>query len=252
MKKEDRKKPEQPSLHIEGILFDVYNTLVSRKKSDYQKLLTLLPPGSTPDESLKEIARATVMDFYRENRHQEWALSNNNQFWYHFYELYVSALGITDPDNQTAHHLADWSRDPHSFVIAPHAIDVIDELKKRGYRVGLLSNWDVTLPQFCDELGFAAKVDMILASDSVGIRKPAPEIFIEGCRRLGIAPEHCLYLGDSLNKDVAGSKAAGLHAGWYHKHNSLPEFTDKTKPLFTFNDFRTLLEILPGPPMRTP
>jgi len=239
------------SSQVSGILFDVYNTLISREKSDFDKLVELLPAGiPSPDPGLIQSARSAVMEYYKKERHLSWAIENNLTFWKKFYELYLQELEVTDSDHSVAHSLAGWSRDPNSFVITPDALYVLKTLQDRGYRVGLLSNWDVTLATFCEQLGLASSVDMILASDEMGIRKPAPEIFKEGCRRLGVEVPQGLYIGDSLPKDIAGGNKAGMFTVWFDRHCQTPSsFSAGEEPAVTIHHLSEVLAYLPGAPL---
>jgi phosphoglycolate phosphatase len=45
-------------------------------------------------------------------------------------------------------------------------------------------------------------------------RKPNPDVLLDICRREGVDPQECLYVGDSLTRDVAMSKEAGVRAVW--------------------------------------
>ncbi len=49
----------------------------------------------------------------------------------------------------------------------------------------------------------------VLSADTVGPGKPAPDVYLETARRLGIAPEHCVCLEDSGNGIISG-KSAGM------------------------------------------
>ncbi|MBN2384499.1 HAD family hydrolase [bacterium] len=202
-------------INLKGVIFDVYDTLVSRTYSDEQKLRLLLPPdASFPSPEHLEHAATTVATFYAENRHLPWALDNNLRFWKKFYDVYLDVLKIHDPDQGMAYELAAWSRSPNSYVLDPDAITVLTALRQHGFRLGLLSNWDTSLTELCADLGLADLVDLVLASDEIGIRKPDRRIFIIAAQRLGLPPQSCLYVGDSLGKDVGGAKKADMKAVW--------------------------------------
>jgi HAD superfamily hydrolase (TIGR01509 family) len=55
----------------------------------------------------------------------------------------------------------------------------------------------------------AEAFDVIVTSDDVERSKPAPDIYLLVCERLGLPPEHVLALEDS-SAGVASAKAAGL------------------------------------------
>jgi FMN hydrolase / 5-amino-6-(5-phospho-D-ribitylamino)uracil phosphatase len=60
-------------------------------------------------------------------------------------------------------------------------------------------------------------VDCVTARE-FGKAKPAPEIFHEACRRLGVAPEFVLHVGDDPLLDVHGARGAGLPSAWLNRH----------------------------------
>jgi len=87
---------------------------------------------------------------------------------------------------------------------------VLGELKRRGLRLVVVSNWDVSLHAVLDRLGVAAHLDGIVTSAEVAVRKPAPEIFERALALAGASPAEARHVGDSLEEDVAGARAAGI------------------------------------------
>jgi putative hydrolase of the HAD superfamily len=57
---------------------------------------------------------------------------------------------------------------------------------------------------------FAASV----SAHELGFGKPDPRIYLEACRRAGVAPEAVLHVGDDLHLDVRAARQAGLRAAW--------------------------------------
>jgi HAD superfamily hydrolase (TIGR01549 family) len=100
---------------------------------------------------------------------------------------------------------------PGSLEVFPEVPEVVARLKARGLKLAIVSNWQCGLGYFCRELGLAASFDSIIASAEVGYAKPATEIFAEACRRLGVAPQHILHVGDTVFDDVEGGRRAGLN-----------------------------------------
>ena len=97
-------------------------------------------------------------------------------------------------------------------VVLPESRDVILELFRRGYRLGLVSNTtsSVEVPALLKELEITGCFETVVLSTVVGKRKPNPAILLDAVRRMGIAPEHCAYVGDRIDRDVAAARKAGF------------------------------------------
>lgn len=84
--------------------------------------------------------------------------------------------------------------------------------RERGQRVVVVSNWDVSLSEVLQRLELAPLLDGVVTSARVGAAKPAPEIFRAALARAGTDPTQAIHIGDSLEQDVRGARAAGLDA----------------------------------------
>lgn len=100
-------------------------------------------------------------------------------------------------------------------VEMPAAEQVLTQLKDEGYQLAIVSNGghDTRLNTIRG-LGIADYFEEIISSGLVGFSKPQPEIFQITAQRLGVLPEHCLYIGDHPINDIQGAKNAGMHALW--------------------------------------
>jgi putative hydrolase of the HAD superfamily len=102
--------------------------------------------------------------------------------------------------------------DPRTFQLFPGGLELLDALRVRGLGVGIISNWSQRLPGILDGLGISERVDFVLASAIERVEKPAPEIFARACLRAGVEPRQAIHVGDDVDKDVRGARAAGLLA----------------------------------------
>jgi putative hydrolase of the HAD superfamily len=89
------------------------------------------------------------------------------------------------------------------FTAFPDVAPALGALRTGGTRLVVVSNWDVSLHDVLSRVGLAPLLDDVVTSAEVGARKPAREIF----ERAGPAR---LHVGDSLDEDVAGARAAGI------------------------------------------
>lgn len=90
------------------------------------------------------------------------------------------------------------------------AVDLVEELRGLGRPIAVASNSfhrlvDVALKGSALHGAF----DVVLAADDVASPKPAPDLFLEACRRLGVGPTEAVAIEDSPT-GVASARAAGL------------------------------------------
>lgn len=98
----------------------------------------------------------------------------------------------------------------------PGAVEAIRSLHEKGYIIGV--GTDMTLDfqlEKLEHLGLMACIDFVVSSEEAGAEKPDPKLFELCVRKAGTSPDECLFVGDSLKKDVLGARAAGLKALWY-------------------------------------
>ena len=82
---------------------------------------------------------------------------------------------------------------------------------------------DITVRAFRWDCYFGS----VVTGDDVIHQKPAPDGLFEVARQLGVAPEACIFVGDSP-ADINAGKAAGMKtvaAGWH------PVYLEQLKPL---------------------
>lgn len=93
--------------------------------------------------------------------------------------------------------------------IIPGAVEAAGRLAA-AYPVAIASSAHADVIRAALETtGLAASIPIAVSSDEVEHGKPAPDVYLEAARRLGIAPERCLVVEDSLN-GVRAARAAGM------------------------------------------
>jgi putative hydrolase of the HAD superfamily len=96
------------------------------------------------------------------------------------------------------------------FSAFPDARPAIRAARERGMRVVVASNWDVSLHQVLERVGLSPLLDGIVTSAEAGARKPASAVFERALELAGSSPQAAIHVGDSLDEDVAGARAAGI------------------------------------------
>lgn len=101
---------------------------------------------------------------------------------------------------------------PEAWRLYPETRATLDTLRDRGYRLGVISNFDIRLFGLLDGLGIAGHFDPIVASSRAGAAKPDPAIFRHALTKCGANAEQAVHIGDTYELDVLGAHAAGVAA----------------------------------------
>lgn len=102
--------------------------------------------------------------------------------------------------------------DPANWVADREAAAVLDELGKRGFRLGVISNFDHRLYRILDGLGLSRHFDSVTISSEAGYAKPSVELFSAALGKHSVSPAEALHVGDSEHLDLAGAAGAGIAA----------------------------------------
>jgi len=136
-------------------------------------------------------------------------------------------------------------------VVVEDGREVVEELQRRGYTLGIISNLIGTreIPEWLEAENFASYFKTVVLSSVIGIRKPDPAIYLEAARRAGVHPSRCVYVGDNLKRDVTGTRAAGFGLVIIMiSPEELAEaaITAENRPDLIIHEFRELLDIFPA------
>jgi putative hydrolase of the HAD superfamily len=98
------------------------------------------------------------------------------------------------------------------WQLFPETLEVLAELKDRGFELGLISNFDSRFFQVVRALGIHQFFDSVTISSLAGAAKPASKIFSYALEQHMLIPDEALHVGDHRIEDFEGAQQAGLHA----------------------------------------
>jgi HAD superfamily hydrolase (TIGR01509 family) len=91
------------------------------------------------------------------------------------------------------------------------ARDLLQALRERGTPIGLVSNSPLAfVARSLQIVGFEDHFDVVLSAHEVAAPKPAPDPYLEACRRLGVEPGPEVVALEDSPTGVAAARAAGL------------------------------------------
>ena len=99
---------------------------------------------------------------------------------------------------------------PGVWKLEPGAAELLFALQAAGFRLGIISNFDLRLLSILEHVGISRLFEHVIISSQVGADKPSPLIFEEALSRFGLAPSQMLHVGDDERADGEGARALGI------------------------------------------
>ena len=145
------------------------------------------------------------------------------QLWLDMYSMMARYCGITHGIEELAQAVYDNYLLPENWAFFPDAEECIKELKARGLRLAIVSNWDATLEQLIRRMGKLPYFDEVVASAAVGCRKPSSAIFEIALERMGVEPQKTVHVGDLPEADGEGASSVGIRPVIIDRKNRYPD-----------------------------
>ena len=99
-----------------------------------------------------------------------------------------------------------------AWTLFPETVPVLEALKSKGYRLGIISNFDSRVYDVMERLGISGYFDTFVISSEAGYAKPSHEIFLTALDKAEVNPEESIHVGDDLKNDFHGPRALGIRA----------------------------------------
>jgi putative hydrolase of the HAD superfamily len=236
---------------IEAILFDMNGTLRVREAHEQTQRAAYT--------RLEELIGNTHVDWNelasRQKTYSNWAQVNliqlsEAEIWSRWI-LPEHPLERIEP--VAAELTLAWGERKGHAVPVLGAQETLVELKRRGYRLGIISNSMSTLdiPHSLQSFGWEDYFDVVILSSTLKIRKPSPEPFLEAAHRMNLSPQHCAYLGNRISKDIPGCKEAGFALGIIIEPSGVPRADEQDQTVMPDAVIYALSELLKIFPSRS-
>lgn len=199
---------------IQAIFFDIGSTLrITDKNPEFlaegrRKLAELAKSNEDPQVFYDKVKAR--YDAFRAKSKIDLLEYPEVEFWQQF------MLPDVEPEYVAAHaqELTTLWRDGTNGkrLTRFDTVATIQELYRRGYKLGIIAN-TITESEITDwmiEEGISHCFTTTILSAKVRLRKPDPAIYHLACRCIEVPEERCVYVGDNVERDVEGTRAAGF------------------------------------------
>ncbi|MDA1075405.1 MAG: HAD-IA family hydrolase [Proteobacteria bacterium] len=122
------------------------------------------------------------------------------------------------------------------------ALETLAHLSQE-YVLGALTNGNADIQM----LGLQDVFSFHFSSASVGIGKPAPDMFHAALEHSGVAPSDAVHVGDSLTDDIHGASQVGMHSIWFNPGRSMRDATiAPSAEIYLLTDLPAVIEAING------
>lgn len=221
-----------------AILFDLYDTLVwlDVEQSDLGRRELAARVGVSL-ERLLPAWRSSVNDRM---------LGKGNGLAGHLADTLAALDVVPTPELISDLVAIEQRRLEQSVHLYPSAVPVLEELGRRGYRLGLLSNVSDGAAFPIARLGLPRLFDEMILSHEVRLLKPDPAIFQLACERLGVAPEETVFVADGGFGELDAAHRLGIFSVMLEQDRQSKDYGASSEYDLKITDLRELELILPG------
>ncbi len=204
---------------VTDVFFDLDHTLWDFEKNSaltFERILKLNRLSVDLDKFLEIYIPVNLAywKLYREER------ISNADLRFNRLRVTFDKLGYA-VDGNTIHTLAnDYIGLLSSFNhLSPNTIETLDYLKP-NYRLHIITNGFKEIQEKkLRNSGILGYFDQVINSEMAGVKKPNPHIFKMALKKAAVSCHRSIMIGDNLEADILGAKAAGLHTLHFNAHN---------------------------------
>ena len=161
-------------------------------------------PGAIFGAGITNILGVTDEQFYQAYYRHNKAVNRGEISWPELWKLVLTDLNKSDKFQEVmALHNQVYNQSLNSNML-----ELVDTLRKSGYKVGLLSNNTLDEEAKMMSLHLEQHFDVLHVSASTGFVKPEPEAFNTFIKDLGVAMDELVFIDDS-EKSLSTAKECG-------------------------------------------
>lgn len=195
---------------ISTVLWDVGSTLMKSVVPVQQFIYQCLEVNSIPLAWIDSATFQKAEQFRRENEPMWRTLHEEKEGFYHFATILLG--GTEASEEQIRRFAACLSYYYDIWSVVPGIPALLAELREAGIVQGVVSNWPPSLRRILQHHRLASYFQVIAGSGELGVNKPDTSIFLWALRKLGVAAEECIYIGDNPVCDIEPAKSLGMQA----------------------------------------
>ena len=215
------------------MLFDLDDTLLDRDKA-VDKLFSIILEKFYEDVK-QHAVKNDMLQKFKEYDKKSYGHSDKIMVLESFFDEFPPKYRL--PRN----YIQDfWNNNfPKCFSIDQNTINILNTIKMH-VKVGIITNGSTQRQKAkIINTNLNSCFDTIIISEEVGFSKPDKRIFELALNKLNVQPEDVLFVGDDIEKDIAGCQNANIKGIWFNPH--MIKNNTEIKPYAEINSLDSLL-----------
>lgn len=187
---------------LRAVVFDLYGTLIASPPRDLWRRLAVITAAVLDADvnSTFEASQRSVSERMR----GDWGDAHSAM------QRLAEHLGANPAQEVVDRAVNERTNLLGQQRVTPIALKTIRALRRRGLRVGVLSNCLPETVLLWPELGLMNEVDAVSLSPSTRLLKPDPAAFSKACGELAVVPRQAAYVGDGGDCELTAAETLGF------------------------------------------
>jgi len=191
---------------IKAVFFDLGGTLIKTVSVPTICKRILARHGVHVQTTIDETASDEIIKEMSQNYRMPY-----REFWRIYNIKILKKLKLRENLEELADVITDEWWDNADCEPYPEVKDTLLALRKKGLKLGIVSNgFRKDIDEILSKVGLTCQFDVTVGVDDVGMSKPEKKIFLYALKKLAVAPNEALFVGDNFEADYKGAEEVGL------------------------------------------
>lgn len=214
------------------MLFDLDDTLLNRDKAVENMFLIILKKCY---KDITDVMKNEMLQKFIESDKRSYGVDDKIKVLEALFDTFPPTYRLPRNDIRDF-----WNKHfPFCFSIDKKTIDIVNAIKHH-VKIAMITNGSTERQKAkIRHTNLHSYFDIVIISEEVGLRKPDKRIFELALNKLDVRAEDTLFVGDDLEKDIAGCQNVNIKGIWFNPNKFMN--TSKIKPYAEINTLDCLL-----------
>lgn len=132
-----------------------------------------------------------------------------------YFQLLLEDLGMFSPKFTLELYDTYWDNFLEKMKLFPDFLNFLTRAKDKGLKTIIVTDLTAHIQnRKIIKLNVIDSIDYLVTSEEAGAEKPTPVMFELALKKLQLAPNEVIFIGDNFSKDIEGANSIGIKPYW--------------------------------------